>query len=300
MRWGIVFAIALTAAIAGWMAVQYHWAPPFVPQWDSRAHLEFALASGVIALISGVGLASQTPWQHLPRRLRFVPVSLGLFVPLFLFLGILDLSPAAPLTEAVVVLLPYGIFGFVVAAVIGVSSGMGKPTAEEDAAAQRSPTTVARYLFLLLAAAFVVGSVVLLTPRARDDIRIEPFESFSHSDTQLTAGLSKGAWQDDAFAMIKITDHGKTNSLVMERSEWRSLIEAWNKAKRASSAKWSLAAAVADTTPADPCRMEFWAGPGVRLVIMSPQGPTVRFQLAPNEVERFGRALLRIQQNLRD
>jgi hypothetical protein len=169
---------------------------------------------------------------------------------------------------------------------------------EEDAAALRAPTTVARYLFVFLVATCAVSAVVLLTPRARDDVRLEPFEMFNHADTQLAVGVSKGAWQDNAFGMIKIADHGRTNCLVLEPSEWSSLIVAWNKAKRTSSATWSLAANVADTAPSDPSRMEFWAGPGMRLVVTSPHGEAVSFQLAPNEVERFGLALMRVQQNL--
>ncbi|GAA0586315.1 hypothetical protein [Rhizomicrobium electricum] len=298
MRWGIVFAVGLAVALGAWIAVQYNWVPPFVAVWDARALQEFRLAAGAIAIISGAGISSQTPWQRLPRWLRFVPVNVGVFVPLLMFLGTADLSPAVPFADATGILLVYAGFGVGMAAVIGVSSGFGKPSPEEDTAVQRSPKKVTRYLFLALVATCVIGAVVLLTPRARDDIKLEPFETLKHADTQLTVGVSKGAWQDDAFGVIRIVDQGKTNSMVLEASEWNSLVVACNKAKPTPSAAWTLAAVVADTTPSDPARMELWAGPSVRLIIKSPHGPTVRFQLAPNEFEQFGLSLTRVQQKV--
>ena len=287
----------LTLATAGFAAVQVRWRPPFLPLWDTRATLYFDFASFILALIASLGLAGLRSWP-LPSWLRALPTMAAVVLQPCVFMGLVALS--AQSTPGEVGLVPgkwvgLGVGLSLVAALI--SNLQPKDSAETEEVGSQGDRWRAVAIQGLVA---VVATVALLLPRDRDDPQISNAATFASPDRSLQVGTTGIALTEHRYGVVKIIDHGKANALVLEPGEeWRALQDLWTKAVSAQGPEWRQVGDIRDTNPSDRTRLVMFAGPGVRLIVDSPHGPTVSYQLAPADLDRFGDAVTGVGANLK-
>jgi hypothetical protein len=299
MLLAVFYACVFLAATAAWTWVQFGWQPPFVPLWDTRAWIYFGLLCYLAAWVAAVGIVWQTPWRRLPRLVQTMPFMVASLVPTFAFLFINDFSSTSTSRE---VLSKLGL-----AAAIGVGFGVFAgflgglvPESEAERKDAQNPESVRTRVFLVLAAIVVGGAALLLFPRARDDAGIRDFARFGNAQYFLEIGVSKGAFSDDEFGIVKITADDKANGLVLERDQWSAISELWSKAERAQSANWRLIGDVQDTQNSDPSRLVIMAGNGVRFVIRAAHRQDMIYTLTSADFGRVNAAIAKVGTTLRD
>jgi hypothetical protein len=294
-----IYGCAYIAALAAFTAAQFGWHPPFIELWDSRSKVYFDFVCGLAALAAIGGVLILVPLEKLPRPARNVLVFSALLLTLFAFDGILDLSPLLSRDEIIEKAL--GSIGMGIG--LGIFAGLLSsivPETKKDKEELNKRHSRRQLPLVMIGVVLAGGLTLLLYPRARDDGSVRDFGQFTSGDSRLEIGINEGGLEPHEFAVIRVTESGRTNLLVLERDEWNDVLTLWGKAKTLRSDDWRVVGDTHDTAPPDYTSVSLLAGRGVRFILSSRHGATVRFDLDRKDFGRFDAACRRVGQTLTD
>lgn len=287
-----LYTYALTCAAILMVCVQYGWRPPFAATWDSIARLVTILACAVVASVSAWGLGSFVRLPQLPDRLRLVPAHAASAVVGGLCVAAARLSAASTLSEAVVTVALGAAAGLVLGLLIGFASddsaGRDMQAAIED---QHWRLGWGIPIAMLLCVGF------LLVPRAPINPELEVIGRFERDGSSLEIGTV--TFLGERLAVIRIRNQGATNSLVLEKWEWKKTLELLAAGRQAQPGDWRVIGAVSDTVPTDRSRIRVSAGDGLRLALSSQHGPTVSYDFPASDFAQFDAVAAQVEQNFR-
>lgn len=288
MRLAAVYSCVLATALGAWAAVQFDWRPPGAAVWDTRAVLYLGGVCAFAAWVSAGGLVALTPWRRLPPRLRYAPAMAAFTVPSLIMLRTLALTPASGAVEILATVAQGLVVGAAAALALGVLCSVTPPRQEESA-----PALHGRLLGTLAFVA-VAGAVLLATPREREDPEFQPFAAFDGPAGRLEIGVSALQLVDAELGVLRITQDGRTNALVLAPDEWDELVRLAGEARRAGA----RGLAIGDRHPSDPGRLTLAGGEGVRFTLSSRRGPTVAYDLAKSDYAAFDAGAVLVSDDL--
>jgi hypothetical protein len=284
-----LYAVICLVALVGLAKVQLGWQPDFVAVWDLRSKLYLDGVFAFPAFISCMGLAGALPVARLPRRLQPFPGAMALSILSLILIGIVELSATSDATEVRHNLLRAAGFGVGLGLFLGVVQGFSPKEKGED----NSLTDWQRHSLVIgmMAAAVLVGLILLMQTRPRDDGNYEEFARLGGSDEYLSIGARTPPLVDESFGLVRISNSAGSNVLVLENSEWPAFAKLWVKARQMRSATWQPAGETSDTTGSDRATISVSGGPGVRFRISSPHSPTVIYHVPPSDIPRLDSAI---------
>jgi hypothetical protein len=109
-----------------------------------------------------------------------------------------------------------------------------------------------------------------------------------HVDTYFDPEQPAG---DNKAGLLSIRSPPLQNSFAFDFFETKTLIGLWTKATKAQSATWKAVGTMTETGTKDVSVLNVSAGPGVRLVITSPEKGAVTYNLAAGDMAQFEKAL---------
>lgn len=295
MRLAAFYAAACFAALAGLSAVQLGWQPEFVAVWDSRSRLYLNGLFAIPAFLFALALSDAVPTSRLPERLRSFPGALLFLGPVFLMVGIVELSPLSDSAEIRHELTRSTAYGLATGLLVGLIYAIWPPKKDGDA-----PKEGLRHGLVIgmAVAAMVVLLLLLMQTRPRDDGKFEESVRFGTSEAQLVVGTYSAVLGGGRYGTLRIRQGEAQNLLIMEGAEWQTLVEVWRKAQAAQSTSWRVVGEAHDTAPSEHAKISLAAGRGVRFTIQSRNSPTVSYQLAPSDMAAFDAAMTSIEPSL--
>jgi hypothetical protein len=292
MWWVTFYFCTFFAAVAAWAGVRLGWRPPFVQIWDIRAVLYVGFICLLIGWLSAIGLAVLVPRSRLPRFLRAIPAFIALLLPACLFYALIGVSPQSSQSEiASKVGIAIGM-GIGIGSVVGLLAGLSSDSTNDTPSSEEIAKAPLR-LALMLLVVVVGGIALLLFPRERDDPKLTDYGSFSGPQGRLELAIVSGPF-GQRFGVVRITNQGNNNLLVLEADEWDRFEALLTQVERPRSDQRRNVGEIHDTELSDPTRLQLSSGAGLRFVMTSAHGPTVSYDLPASDVARCNAAVAKV------
>ena len=300
MKLAAIYLALLFATAAGLVALEVGWRPEFIPVWDGRATICARLAADALLFIAAVGSARALGPRFGQRRR--VAVTLGyawISCILFFVIGALQLDRSNTALENALIIAGACATGIAFGLIVGWLTS--RTPADTKVEIPLSAPTTHKVLLGSALAVLLALSVVLAQPRARDD-GVYTYElALQHGASTLKVGTFEVSLSLGRFAVLRLGDSGGDRRVVMERGEWRRLIELCDEADKHSRDNVPATWQTSDTVPGDPTGVALRSGSGaVTIELMGKTSRRFQFTTTPEEFKHVRDAMRRVDEKMTD
>ena len=232
---------------------------------------------------------------------RRVAVTLGyawIFCILFFIIGALQLDRSNTALDNTVIITGACATGIAGGLIVGWLTS--RIPADPKTAPFGAPTTHKILLGSALAILLALGAV-LAQPRARDN-GVYTYElALQHGASTLKVGTFEASWSLGKYAILRLGASREDRLALMERGEWRRLIELCDEAFKHSRDNVPATWRTSDTVPGDPTTVALRSGS--ETVTIELRGKTSRrlqFTMTPEEFKHVRDAMRRVDEKMTD